>query len=591
MPRTGFERQSKGLSKRAAFYVMMDAHTGGATMPREIPSVSYLRMSSDQQDDSIEQQRPIVQALADANGYEILREYVDEGIIGLTANRANFLRMLADLDRLRDAKVILLWDSARLSRQDVIDASTWKQTLKNLGVTIHSHKQGKISWDTFENRILDAIHQEMAHAYSVGLSKDSVRGRLAAFEAGEWPNGKVPFGYDRLYVAPDGQRYLVRRLARFKMARGWKRIVIRNDDEAEVVRWIFAQFVERDTSLGALARELHERGIVRPDGDATRTWSRIGIKEILKNKAYAGWSHTGGAHNPLRHKTALNRVGPQEREGGIPAIITMDLWERAQERLGKLGTTGRLLKPVGASPLSGCVICGHCGHCMCKHERTDKSGVTYAYFTCDGKKRPGNTCKQWRVRESILLPTAIETLIREMDRQYLASLQAEPEEPDGRGPIDSLKRQLEEIDDAIKKGTQRLLRVDDSLVQDVERTLLEYKKRRDEAELRLRTLTMAEGDVTDFARWWEGIKGKLIEVLPGHTIYAADPESQWENPEAEGLLIEKEKIRGLLKGLGLKITCYFQPKGKREFALDRARLTATVEYSDRASGTWRCPPT
>ena len=384
-----------------------------------ISVVAYMRMSDPSQDDSIEQQWPILQALEAANGYRISRKYVDEGLSGLkTENRADFLRMLADLDRLRDVRGIVLWDTARLSRQDMMEASGWKQTLRNLGIFVHSHKQGKTSWDTFEGRLIDAVHQEMAHAYSVGLSNDSVRGRRALFDNGDevqWPNGKVPYGYDRLYIAPDGKEYFVRRLERFKMARGWKRIVVINEQEAEIVRWLFKGFTERDTGLNSLARELHERGVIVPSGDVTVTWCRKKVKELLQNKAYAGWSHTGGAHSPLRQKTALNRVGALEKEGGIPALITLEMWEKAQVRLEELSENGRSLKPMGASPLSGCVICGHCGRSMTKHERTDKNGVTYAYFTCDSKGTPGSTCMKWSVRESVLMPLAIETLIREVD--------------------------------------------------------------------------------------------------------------------------------------------------------------------------------
>ena len=101
----------------------------------------------------------------------------------------------------------------------------------------------------------------------------------------------------------------------------------------------------------------------------------------------------------------------------------------------------------------------------------------------------------------------------------------------------------------------------------------------------------AEGDVSDFARWWEGIKGKVVEILPGHMVHANDPCDQRDNPEAEGVVIEKDRGRGLLKGMGLLITCYFRRtlKNGREYTLDRARLSATVEYSDRASDTWRSP--
>lgn len=532
-----------------------------------------------------------MQSLDDSNRYRIIREYVDEGLSGLTEKRADFQRMLADLQRLKDAKVILLYDSARLSRQDAVDAGPWKQTLRNLGVYIHSYKQGKISWDTFENRILDAIHQEVAHAYSVGLSKDSIRGRLRLLEEGQWPNSNILFGYDRLYISPDGQEYFVRRLGKFKMGRGWRRYLIINEVEADVVRFIFKEFVERDTSLGRLAHELWERGMVRPDGNASPPWNRIGIKKILSNKAYAGWSHTGGAHGKLRQKNSLHRIGAHEKEGGVPPLVSLDTWERAQERLAKLSVLGKMLKPIGASALSGCVICGHCERSMSKHERTDKKGVTYAYFTCNSKGQPGSVCKNWSIRESELLPLAIETLIKEVDARYLSSLQPTPEqEQDNRRAIDDLKQELEKIDIALKRGSERLLMIDDSLIKEVERTLLEYRQKKEEIENRIHALALSQGDVTEFAAWWSGIKDQLVEVSPGHSVYAEDPDSQWDNAEAEGVFLEKDKLRGVLKDMGLRITCYFRKrlKSSRFYCLDHARLSATVVYSDTASNISRC---
>jgi len=35
---------------------------------------------------------------------------------------------------------------------------------------------------------------------------DSIRGRIALLERGEWPHGKVPYGYDSLYIDPSGTR-------------------------------------------------------------------------------------------------------------------------------------------------------------------------------------------------------------------------------------------------------------------------------------------------------------------------------------------------------------------------------------------------
>src|SRR4051812_44153882 len=113
-----------------------------------IPSVTYLRMSSDQQEESIAQQRKEVRELAAKEGYEILREYVDEGKSGSkqTSKRAAFLKMLKDADR-REFQAVLVWKMDRFSRLDPGESYEHKKILKRNGLFIHSVKEGKITWD------------------------------------------------------------------------------------------------------------------------------------------------------------------------------------------------------------------------------------------------------------------------------------------------------------------------------------------------------------------------------------------------------------------------------------------------------------
>lgn len=61
-------------------------------------AVAYYRMSSDDQEDGIEQQRKEVEAFAKRNGYTIVEEYVDEGKSGSKdiEKRFEFARMLSD---------------------------------------------------------------------------------------------------------------------------------------------------------------------------------------------------------------------------------------------------------------------------------------------------------------------------------------------------------------------------------------------------------------------------------------------------------------------------------------------------------------
>ena len=61
-----------------------------------IPAALYARVSSDRQDVdlSVSAQLRALRDYADKNGYEVVREYVDEAESGRVMNRPEFLRMM-----------------------------------------------------------------------------------------------------------------------------------------------------------------------------------------------------------------------------------------------------------------------------------------------------------------------------------------------------------------------------------------------------------------------------------------------------------------------------------------------------------------
>ena len=76
------------------------------TKPALTPAVAYIRMSSNQQDASPEQQRAEINKLAGREGYSVIRWYEDPGVSGDdTRKRKAFLRMLKDADDKKWTKV------------------------------------------------------------------------------------------------------------------------------------------------------------------------------------------------------------------------------------------------------------------------------------------------------------------------------------------------------------------------------------------------------------------------------------------------------------------------------------------------------
>ena len=101
-----------------------------------IPAVTYIRMSSDKQDRSPNQQRDEMVKLAKKGGYKIIREYFDEAVSGAdTQKRHEFLRMIADANQRDDFQAILCWDQDRFGRFDSIEAGEYISPLRRCGVS------------------------------------------------------------------------------------------------------------------------------------------------------------------------------------------------------------------------------------------------------------------------------------------------------------------------------------------------------------------------------------------------------------------------------------------------------------------------
>src|SRR5262249_12736650 len=99
-----------------------------------IPAVLYLRMSDDDQEGSIGQQRKEILAWARGR-YRIVREYVDSGKSGSKdqEKRVAFRRLVLDSAR-GDFDAILVWKSNRFGRLDSLEGAEAKKTLRGNGV-------------------------------------------------------------------------------------------------------------------------------------------------------------------------------------------------------------------------------------------------------------------------------------------------------------------------------------------------------------------------------------------------------------------------------------------------------------------------
>lgn len=83
-------------------------------------AIAYYRFSSHSQNEaSIDQQRELAHAWADAHGFRIVKEYEDAAISGTTENRPGFQLMLSEVAKIRP-HTLIMWKTDRLGRDKYV---------------------------------------------------------------------------------------------------------------------------------------------------------------------------------------------------------------------------------------------------------------------------------------------------------------------------------------------------------------------------------------------------------------------------------------------------------------------------------------
>ncbi len=110
------------------------------TQPEEkIKAAAYVRMSTEHQKYSPENQMAAIKEYADKHNYEIIKTYSDGGKSGLNiSGRASLQQMLADVQgRQQQYKVILVLDVTRWGRFQDADESAYLEFMcKKAGVRV-----------------------------------------------------------------------------------------------------------------------------------------------------------------------------------------------------------------------------------------------------------------------------------------------------------------------------------------------------------------------------------------------------------------------------------------------------------------------
>jgi DNA invertase Pin-like site-specific DNA recombinase len=308
--------------------------TGLAKRSRALRAAQYVRMSTDYQRYSIQNQAAAMATYAQQKNLAIVRTYVDEGRSGLRIKgRPGLIELIDDVQSGRaEFDHVLVYDVSRWGRfQDVDESAHYEFVCKQNGVNVAYCAEQFDNDGSLLSSIIKNIKRVMAAEFSRELSVKVHTGQSRIASLGYRVGRPLTFGLRRELV-DEGQR------SKGRLARGERkslqtdrvRLRLGSDEEVATVRWIFHQFVIERTSLTEIARQLNRANVANHNG---RPWNDGVIRRILKNENYVGNIIYNRTTRPLGQKRIYNPRHLWIRgAAAIDPIVDKSLFARAQKR-------------------------------------------------------------------------------------------------------------------------------------------------------------------------------------------------------------------------------------------------------------------
>lgn len=288
------------------------------------------------------------------NVTEIYKEIVSGESL---ATRPVMQRLLSDVEQGVWAGVLVM-EVERLARGDTTDQGIVAQTFKFSGTQIITPSKTYNPNNEFDEEYFE-FGLFMSRREYMTINRRLQRGRIASVKEGKFVGNIAPYGYERVKIKGD---------------KGFTLEPVPN--EADVVRLIYEWYTngvsqeDGDTHrIGCelIARKLNEmKATPRKGGE----WTLPSVRDILMNPVYIGmvrWNWRQQVKKMVDGKVKKSR--PRSKDfivckGLHPAIISEDIFSRAQDILKENPPRPVPHGKTIQNPLAGLVYCGVCGKIM-----------------------------------------------------------------------------------------------------------------------------------------------------------------------------------------------------------------------------------
>ncbi|MEM1106850.1 MAG: recombinase family protein [Pseudomonadota bacterium] len=292
----------------------------------------YVRMSTEHQRYSIDNQEAVIASYAEANGMEIVRTYSDSGKSGLSVEgRSGLKRLIVDVDLAdTDFEAILVYDVSRWGRfQDADESAYYEYICKQAGIAVHYCAEQFDNDGSPVSTIVKGVKRAMAGEYSRELSAKVFAGQCRLIEKGFRQGGPAGYGLRRMLVDEAGRTKTILQRGEHKSLQTDRVILVPGpDSEVGVVNRIYRAFTNEGVDEATIAKRLNSDGIKTDFGNP---WTRGTVHQVLTNEKYVGNNVFNRTSTKLKQPRRANAPEDWVRsEGAFEAIVPVDLFHMAQ---------------------------------------------------------------------------------------------------------------------------------------------------------------------------------------------------------------------------------------------------------------------
>ena len=256
------------------------------------------------------------------------------------------------LARIEDPNIkgVIVIEPSRLSRGDLLDCGRLINDLRYTKTVIATPY---MTYD-LENKMERKFFQDelLRGSDYLEYTKEILwRGRVAAAKRGTYQGQYAPYGYKKVKIGKDNTLEII-------------------PEEAEIVRFIFDQYINEGLPPGSIAKKLNDMGVPAQRRD---TWVKDTVRHMLRNEHYTGRI----VFNKIK-KTVFVEDGQkvikrltQDPEdiivvpGMHEAIIDDATWEAAKKLVAR--HPRKQHEHELKNPLSTMLYCGKCGRVLYQH--------------------------------------------------------------------------------------------------------------------------------------------------------------------------------------------------------------------------------